>query len=175
MLEGDWSYGSAFNQSESRLKYASSQGRIKFCSIVQLSSAGQSHSNMSSPINASALLDNTAVREILLDYENFDAGSSHDTTNTPAPTIVEMAPINPTRSRPLLRFNRLQSLRSQAKRIRQGPPRTPLHSIASFIEKCRQGEFPTGLVSCALQREFASSKRSRSSHRIKKKSWAYPA
>ena len=49
-----------------------------------------------------------------------------------------MAPANPVRSRSLIRLNRLQSLRSQAKRIRSGPPRTPLWSVAIFIEKCRK-------------------------------------
>ena len=49
-----------------------------------------------------------------------------------------MAPLNPVRSRLLVRFNRLQSLRSQSRKTSQGPPRTPLQSIASFIEKCRR-------------------------------------
>ena len=49
-----------------------------------------------------------------------------------------MAQFNPPRFRPLLRFNRIQSLRSQARRNLQGPPKTPLQSIASFIEKCRR-------------------------------------
>ena len=60
------------------------------------------------------------------------------THSTPAPTIVHTAPVNPPRSRPLLRFNRIQSLRSQARRSRQGLPGTPLQSIASFNEKSRR-------------------------------------
>ena len=47
---------------------------------------------MSSPLNASAVLDNTAVRENLLDLvANFESNPSHDTPNIPTPTIIEMA------------------------------------------------------------------------------------
>ena len=126
------------------MQIASSQGHLQlfsnqFRSTVHSNPAGQSNSNMSSPLNASALLDNTAVRENLLAFvENFESNPSHDTPNTPAPTIIEMAPLNPVRSRLLVRFNRLQTLRSQSRMTSQGPPRTPLQSIASFIEKCQR-------------------------------------
>ena len=92
LLEGYRLYDSAFNQSESRLKFAHNQGQNKtisnyLCAIVHLYSVGQSHSNMSSPINISVFLDNTAVRDNLLNFvENFDAGPSHYTPSTPAPT-----------------------------------------------------------------------------------------
>ena len=74
---------------------------------------------MTSPINASALLDNTAVTENLLDF-----ATNLNSPSTPAPTIVEMAPTNPPRSRPLLRYTRLQTVSNQARRNRQGSPRT---------------------------------------------------
>ena len=94
---------------------------------------------MTSPINASALLDNTAIRENLLNFvENFDTAPNRNPPSTPSPTFVEMASVNPPHSHPLLRYNLLQTVSNQARRNRQGPPRTPLQLLASFIEKCRR-------------------------------------
>ena len=141
-LEGDRSYDPVLNQSVSKLKFTHPQGQNKsfsnqFCSVVNSYSVGQSHSDLTSPINASALLGNTAVRENLLDFvENFDAAPIFISPSTPAPIIVEMALANPPRSRPLLRYTLLQTVSNQAQRNRQGPPRIPLQSIASSIEKC---------------------------------------
>ena len=112
----------------------------------------------SSPINAFALLENTATTENLLNFvENFDSAPDGEQTNTsapqsnidqpttsaphlntPVPTFVEMAPDNPSRSRPLLRYNPLQVANTQGRRNRQGPPRIPLQSLADFLEKCRR-------------------------------------
>ena len=112
----------------------------------------------SSPITASALLENTATTEKLLSFvENFgsspddgqtntsapQSNSDQPTTlaphsNTPVPTLVEMAPDNPSRSRPLLLYNGLQLANTRGRRNRQGPPRTPLQSLADFLEKCRR-------------------------------------
>ena len=52
-----------------------------------------------------------------------------------------MAPDNPSRSRPLLRYNRLQVANTRGPRNRQRPPRTPLQSLADFLEKCRRRRF----------------------------------
>ena len=123
-----------------------------------------------------ALLDKTAVRENLLDFvENFDAGLSHETPNTPAPTIVEMAPINPMRSLPLLRFNRFQSPEVKIGGLVNDLPGHHYSQLRVSSKSVSEGEFPTGLLSCTLQREFVPSKGSRSSHRIRRKSWANPA
>ena len=59
-------------------------------------------------------------------------------SNTPVPTFVETAPDNPSRSRPLPRYNRLQVANTRGRRNRQGPPRTPLQSLAYFLEQCRR-------------------------------------
>ena len=110
-------------------------------------SVDQSYSEMSSsPINASVLLENTATTENLLDFVgNFGSAPNRDQpntsapqSNTPVPIVVEMAPVNPSRSRPLLRYNRLHVVSNQTRRNRQGPPRTPLQSLAGFLEKCRR-------------------------------------
>ena len=107
----------------------------------------------SSPINASALLENTATTENLLNFvENFgsatdgkqtntsapQSNSDQPTTsaphsNTPVPTFVQMAPDNPSRSRPLLRHNPLQVANTRVRRNRQGPQRI----LVDFLEKCR--------------------------------------
>ena len=94
---------------------------------------------MSSPRDESAQLDNTTTRENLLDFvESFPQGPSSDLPGTPAPIVVEMAPMNPVRSRTLARLNRPRFFRNQAMRNCSGTLSTPLQSIAIFIKKCQQ-------------------------------------
>ena len=164
LIEGDRTCDHALSQSDLRFNITPPQGQNKsfssqFCSFVNSHSVDQLYSGMSSsPINASALLGNTATTENLPNFvENFvsapgseqtttsapQSNSNHPTTsapnsNTPVPNFVEMAPDNPSRSRLLLRYNRLQVANTRGRRNRQGPPRTPLQSLADLLEKCRR-------------------------------------
>ena len=65
--------------------------------------------------------------------KNFKKKQSADAQTA---TIVETAPNNPTRSRPLIEFSRLEKVRRQARRTRDGPSRVPLQLITHFIKKC---------------------------------------
>ena len=147
-----------------RLPHASLIPRNLNIVLMNWNSVGQSQPDMTSPINASALLDNTAVTENLLDF-----ATNLNSPSTPAPTIVEMAPTNPPRSRPLLRYTRLQTVSNQARRNRQGPPRTPLQSIANSSRSVIADASQTGPVSSLSHMEFVRPRRNPSFPKIKRR------
>ena len=99
----------------------------------------------------------SSSRELLDFVENFDAGPSHDSPNTPAPTTA-----------------------SSLSEVRLGGifNDLPGHHYSQLRVSSRnvgEGAFQTGLVSCALQREYVPSKQSRSSHRKRRRLWPFPA
>ena len=92
-IEGDRTCDHGHSQSDLRFNITLPQGQNKsfssqFCSFVNSHSVDQLYSDMSSsPINASALLENTATTENLLNFEE-KFGSAPDggqTNNTSAP------------------------------------------------------------------------------------------